>query len=176
MRATSGSAPTSRSAGCAAARYLVARRIRMLIEAWDRTSLDDQEQTIGRFKTSGAPLTGTHEHDASTSTARNADGTPVIAADAHIRLAGPAAERRRADPAPRLLVHRRHRPGDRASSTRACSSSPSSATRTQQFAALQRRLGRDDALNEYILHTSSALFAIPPGVARGGTIGEQLFD
>ena len=36
-----------------------------------------------------------------------------------------------------------------------------------QFAALQRRLGASDALNEYIRHTSSALFAIPAGVPPG---------
>ena len=33
-----------------------------------------------------------------------------------------------------------------------------------QFVAIQNRLGESDALNEYIKHTGSALFAIPPGV------------
>jgi hypothetical protein len=33
----------------------------------------------------------------------------------------------------------------------------------------------ENALNEYIRH-ASAVFAIPPGVTRGGAIGEQLFD
>ncbi|MGK4495684.1 iron uptake transporter deferrochelatase/peroxidase subunit, partial [Klebsiella pneumoniae] len=36
--------------------YLVARRIRMLIESWDRTVLNEQERVIGRSKGSGAPM------------------------------------------------------------------------------------------------------------------------
>ena len=43
---------------------------------------------------------------------------------------------------------------------------PSSATRAGQFVPIQRRLGADDALNEYIQHTGSGLFAVPPGVRR----------
>ena len=45
----------------------------------------------------------------------------------------------------------------------------------RQFAAIQRRLGASDALNEYIQHTSSALFAIPPGASASGFVGEGLF-
>ncbi|ODU05776.1 MAG: peroxidase, partial [Pseudonocardia sp. SCN 72-51] len=36
--------------------YLVARRIRMHIETWDRTSLQEQEQIVGRSKGEGNPL------------------------------------------------------------------------------------------------------------------------
>ena len=43
--------------------YLVARRIRMLIESWDRDRLEDQEAVIGRQKVGGGPLTGVHERD-----------------------------------------------------------------------------------------------------------------
>ena len=45
----------------------------------------------------------------------------------------------------------------------------------RQFAALQRRLGSEDSLNEYILHTTSALFAIPPGTRQGDFVGSGLF-
>ncbi len=45
----------------------------------------------------------------------------------------------------------------------------------RQFVPIQQRLAAQDALNEYIEHTSSAIFAIPPGTRRGGWIGETLF-
>ena len=43
--------------------YMVTRRIRMLLEIWDRSALDDQEQTIGRDKYKGAPLGGSEEFE-----------------------------------------------------------------------------------------------------------------
>ena len=68
--------------------YMVVRRIRILTEVWDRSTLADQEATIGRVKISGAPLGKNKEHDVVDLAARQ-DGELVIAADAHIRLAAP---------------------------------------------------------------------------------------
>ena len=45
-----------------------------------------------------------------------------------------------------------------------------------QFVPIQRRLGQHDNLNEYIRHTSSALFAVPPGLRGAGDYyGKVLF-
>jgi deferrochelatase/peroxidase EfeB len=45
----------------------------------------------------------------------------------------------------------------------------------RHVAALQRRLDSEDSLNEYILHTTSALFAIPPGTRQRDFVGSGLF-
>ncbi|MNN86461.1 putative deferrochelatase/peroxidase EfeN precursor [compost metagenome] len=44
----------------------------------------------------------------------------------------------------------------------------------KQFVSIQQRLAKSDMLNEYILHTGSAVFACFPGVREGGYIGETL--
>jgi deferrochelatase/peroxidase EfeB len=44
----------------------------------------------------------------------------------------------------------------------------------RQFVPVQHRLATD-ALNEYVKATGSALFACPPGIRRGGYVGETLF-
>src|SRR5690606_33027195 len=44
-----------------------------------------------------------------------------------------------------------------------------------QFVPLQTVLARDDAMSEYLLHTGSGLFAVPPGARTGGeTVGAGL--
>ena len=64
--------------------YLVTRRIRMRVESWDRTSLDEQERVFGRRKTSGAPFTGQREFDVVDLDVLDANGLPRIPVDAHV--------------------------------------------------------------------------------------------
>ncbi|MFJ8633692.1 iron uptake transporter deferrochelatase/peroxidase subunit [Streptomyces sp. NPDC093568] len=133
--------------------YLVARRIRMHIETWDRTSLQEQEDIFGRDKGEGAPVGKSKERD-----------KPFLKAmkpDAHVRLAHPESNegatilRRgysftdgtdglgRLDAGLFFLAYQRD-------------------PRTG-FIRIQRNLALD-SLNEYIQHVGSALFAVPPGV------------
>ena len=44
------------------------------------------------------------------------------------------------------------------------------------YIPMQTVLSRDDALMEYLRHTGSGLFAIPPGVRRGEYVGQGLFS
>jgi deferrochelatase/peroxidase EfeB len=67
--------------------YLVARKIRMFLENWDRDYLGDQQNVIGRSKASGAPLSGGTEFTTPDFAATDSTGAPAIPADAHIRLA-----------------------------------------------------------------------------------------
>lgn len=149
--------------------YLVARRIRMLIEVWDRATLADQELTIGRQKLSGAPLGGGEEFDTPDLAAR-AGGDPVIPADAHIRLSAP-------DEAGTRILRRGYSFTDGFDEVTAQLDAGlffiSFQRDPEQFATIQRNLG-SDALNEYIRHTSSGVFAVPPGAGEGGYVGDRL--
>ncbi|MFN8053423.1 MAG: iron uptake transporter deferrochelatase/peroxidase subunit [Acidimicrobiales bacterium] len=153
--------------------YLVARRIRIRIEVWDRSSLADQEATIGRVRSTGAPLGMADEFAKIDLDATAADGTPVVPVDAHVRLANQD----------RLGIHilRRGynftdgldpRVGqlDAGLFFLAFQRDP----RTQ-FIPMQQKLAESDALNEYIQHVGSAVFAVLPGVTAGHWLGETLF-
>lgn len=149
--------------------YMVTRRIRMLIESWDRTAFGEQERVIGRAKGSGAPLTGEAEHDRPDFKARSAAGA-VIDRDAHIRLSS-------ADKLGVKILRRGYSFTDGFDEVTAQLDAGLFFICFQrdpkQFETIQRNLSAD-LLNEYIVHTSSAVFAVPPGAREGGFIGERL--
>jgi deferrochelatase/peroxidase EfeB len=146
--------------------YLVARKIRMFIENWDRDYLKDQENVIGRSKVSGAPLSGGSEFTAPDF------ATAAIPANSHIRLAshehnhGTRILRRGysftdgIDPEAGTLLGGLF--------FIAFMKSP------RQFIQLQQALAAD-ALNEYVQHVGSAVFACPPGLRPGQHWGDSLF-
>ena len=151
--------------------YLVARRIRIHLEAWDRSTLEEQQETIGRVKSSGAPLGSREENDPVDLGALGPNGQPFIANNAHIRQASPALNSGAA-----LLrrgysfadgIHPASGEIDAGLFFICYQKDPS-----RQFVPIQQRLVDNDALSQYVLHTGSGVFACPPGVAPGGAWGE----
>ncbi|MBS9373918.1 iron uptake transporter deferrochelatase/peroxidase subunit [Rhodococcus sp. B50] len=153
--------------------YLVARRIRMLIEQWDRTVLGEQEAVIGRDKREGAPLGRTNEFDELDLESSGPDG-PFVPTTAHVRLAS----------AQHLGGIRILRRGynftdgsdgfghlDAGLFFVAFCRNP-----LEQFVPMQLELARHDGLNEYIQHVGSAVFACPPGAAGEDYWGRSLFE
>jgi deferrochelatase/peroxidase EfeB len=156
----------------AGATYLVARRIRMLIEVWDRVSLGEREASIGRHKYSGAPIGKEDEFDPVDLKASDENGEPLIAPDAHVRLARQSDEEK--------ILRRGYSFTDGFDAERGQLDAGLFFISFQrdphkQFVPLQERLAANDRLNEYISHTAGALFACPPGARHGGYVGETLF-
>ena len=154
--------------------YLVARRIRMHIETWDRTSLDEQEKIIGRTKGEGNPLSGGTEFDPADLSATGPDGEPAIPDDAHIRLA--SAE----DTHGVRILRRGYNFVDGSDGSGHLDAGLFFVAFVRdpgrQFVPLQRKLARDDKMMEYIEHSGSAVFAVPPGLSAPGAYwGDRLF-
>jgi deferrochelatase/peroxidase EfeB len=153
--------------------YMVVRRIQILLDVWDATSLEGQERAVGRKKVSGAPLGQKSEYDPADLKARR-NGELAIPTDAHIRLASPDL-----NSGQRIL----RRGFSYTEPSRAGSGQLDAGLffisfqrdPQRQFVPIQRRLAANDALSRHLLHTGSAVFACPPGVQPGGFIGEGLF-
>ncbi|MBA2948727.1 iron uptake transporter deferrochelatase/peroxidase subunit [Streptomyces himalayensis] len=134
--------------------YLVARRIRMNIETWDRTSLQEQEDIFGRDKGEGAPVGKAKERD-----------EPFLKAmlpDAHVRLAHPDTNNGA------KILRRGYSFTDGTDGLGRLEAGLFFLAYQRDvrkgFIPVQQSLARADALNEYIQHVGSAIFAIPPGV------------
>ncbi len=140
--------------------YCAVRRIRMMIETWDRAPLREQEDIVGRTKVSGAPLSGGGEFDAPQFDMQGKKG-PIIPVDSHVRLMHPQMNGG---------VQMLRRGFNYTDGTDGLGHLDAGLffiayvrdPRTH-FVPLLRTMMRSDALSEYLRHTSNALFAIPPG-------------
>ena len=149
----------------------VLRRIRMNLDKWDHLDRSGREQTVGRTLTTGAPLTGTKEHDEPNFEAKTAIGFPVIAEFSHMRRARSENHVER--------IYRRgynydHAPTGTEISDSGLLFASYQADVTKQFVPIQQRLDELDLLNEWTTPIGSAVFAIPPGCREGGYIGDTL--
>ena len=164
--------------------YVVARRIRMALEHWDRMPVAFQEQTFGRHKYSGAPLGGTVESDPPDLQAKDKDGNFIIAENAHVRLAA-AATNGSAQILRRPFSYNngvdftaeRWPPWHQGIEYDAgllfiCyQRDPRSG-----FIRIFERLAKFDMMNQFVTHVGGGLFACPPGAVAGGFIGQHLFE
>ncbi|WP_426569172.1 iron uptake transporter deferrochelatase/peroxidase subunit [Streptomyces canus] len=154
--------------------YAVVRRIRMLLDDWEKLSITAQEQVIGRRKSDGAPLSGGTETTEMDLEKTDANGDLVVPLNAHARITRPdqnggAAMLRRpfsyhdgidADGVPDaglLFICWQADP-------------------LRAFVTVQRKLDRGDALSKYIRHESSGLFAVPGGASEGEYVGQRLLE
>jgi deferrochelatase/peroxidase EfeB len=165
--------------------YLVARRIRIALEHWDGTDLDFQEKVIGRSKSTGAPLGQKHEREVMNLTAVDADGNFIIPENAHVRLAAAASNggsqmlRRGYSynegvnfTAERWPPWRQGMEYDAGLFFLSYQSDPRTG-----FIKVFQNMAKIDALNQFVTHVGSGLFACPPGVSKKGEyIGQKLFE
>lgn len=140
---------------------LVVRRIRMLLEPWDRTTVETQEDIIGRTKGEGAPLGQEREHDPVDLAKLATTGDYMVPERSHVAIAHRLAARG-------ARIHRR--PFSYADGVDVETGQLDAGliflafqrSVTDQFVPLQRELARLDALGAYTQAIGSAVFAIPP--------------
>jgi deferrochelatase/peroxidase EfeB len=164
--------------------YVVARRIRIALEHWDRMPVGFQEAAIGRRKYSGAPLGGAKEFDRPDLAATDRDGAPIIPESAHVRLAAAATN------GGAQILRRVYSYNDGVDFT--TERWPPWRQGIEYDAGLffvcyQRdprtgfirifdKIARFDMLNQFVTHTGGGLFACPGGAREGEFIGQGLFE
>ncbi|CAL9490478.1 iron uptake transporter deferrochelatase/peroxidase subunit [Streptomyces sp. enrichment culture] len=154
--------------------YVVVRRIRMLLDDWEKLSPREQEGVIGRRKADGAPLSGGDETTEMDLEKTDAQGNLVVPVNAHARITRPDQN----GGAAMLRRPFSYHDGIDADGT------PDAgllfvcwqADPLRGFVPVQRKLDRGDALTPFIRHETSGLFAVPGGAAEGEYVGQALLE
>lgn len=154
--------------------YAVVRRIRMLLDDWEKLPVDRQERVIGRRKADGAPLSGGSETTEMDLDKAGPDGRLLIPDDAHARISSPEKN----GGAAMLRRPFSYHDGIAEDGT------PDAgllfvcwqADPFKGFVPVQRKLDRGDALSPFIRHEASGLFAVPGGASEGEYVGQRLLE
>ncbi|MFE7620160.1 iron uptake transporter deferrochelatase/peroxidase subunit [Streptomyces sp. NPDC057496] len=154
--------------------YAVVRRIRMLLDDWEKLPVQRQEQVIGRRKKDGAPLSGGTETTPMELDKAGPDGKLLIPDNAHARISSPEKNSGAA------MLRRPFSYHDGISSDGVPDAGLLficwQADPLRGFVPVQRKLDRGDALSPFIRHEASGLFAVPGGAADGGYVGQRLLE
>lgn len=161
---------------------MVIRRIRLNMDTWDIVDRGTREVVFGRKLDTGAPLTGTQEHDDPDFTATDSTGLPIIDPMSHMARAHYTG-----DNTHERILRRAYNydlPGGfvGAGITAAAGGTPAvlptgdsgliftcfQQNPDTQFTPIQKRLDEGDRLNEWATHIGSAVYACPPGTSGEG--------
>lgn len=163
--------------------YMVIRPIRIALDHWDDMKVAFQEQSVGRYKDSGAPIGKKSEHDPLDLERTDKDGNNVVPEESHAALSAPENNggtqilRRAfnydngiAKIAERWPPWRQLVTFDAGLLFQCYQKDPRTG-----FIKLFAKMAVVDMLNQFTTHTGSGLFACPPGAKPGGFIGQELF-
>lgn len=150
---------------------LVLRRIRMEMDTWDEVDTPLRNLVMGREQTSGAPLTGTVEHDVPDFSATDQYGITVIPPGSHIAR---AHRHGRLEQFIRRSYNYDDPPQPGEISDQGLLFASFQRDVDTQFLPVQQRLADEDALNEWTTPIGSAVYVILPGVEQGGYLGQSL--
>ena len=150
---------------------VVIRRIRMLLDEWDRMDTGAKELVIGRTLDTGAPLGGSSETDEVRFDVLDEDGLPVIPSNAHMRVAHAETDE--------AMILRRPYTYDvgfvDGVQDVGLIFAAYTADPRKSFIPMQERIAELDAFNRWNTTIGSASYFIPPGCAEGDYLCKGLF-
>ena len=161
--------------------YLMARRIHMTAEIWDNLRLREQQETFGRDKRYGAPLS--HPNPTSPKDefipadyeATGDNGKPLIPTDAHIAVVAPEQN------SGRRMLRRSYNFTDGYNTLGLFQTGLMFIAFVRDPAAnffpILSRMTQNDALMEYLQTQGSGMYVVPAGVGKADSmIGQRLFE